>query len=407
MRNYVAALVGLATLFPARLIGGVNFRSNDLVAALLVGAAAYHVLGDKREWRVPAIFVALALLTLGWLGAELNYRAYLPWTPSAAMILARWIVAIPAAFYLALLSQEVAFRRFFVAGAILGCLLTAGSLAFDFWTFQHTGAPAFPVDGSEPSFVNGDFRAGGIIGMANGAAIASLFVIPLLISAAEEFGWRRIPVAGIPVLAVVFYTTQTRSASIAAAFLLLVWGLMRRPVLVLIGVAWLAILGGLLYAIDPNTLLPSGGGSDLITMVAARFNDDQATQNNAGERSSTTRSSLDLALHHPFGMGSTYEAPLDEATGFAATHNGLLQLALLGGIPLALLVTAQLVIAALGLRAPPRPTHEWLALYVLIVSMFESTYYIPFFSTIVLWIVARTSSREDIETAGSALPGEF
>ena len=148
MRKYIATVLGFGSLCPTRLVADFGFRLNDLVAVLIVCAAVAAVVSapDKRHRGVHIAYAALALLTIGWIGAEINFRNYLAVDPAAAMILVRWIVAIPAAFYLAILAQDTVFRKHLIGGAIFGCIVSSALLVFDFLSFQTTGRPAFESD---------------------------------------------------------------------------------------------------------------------------------------------------------------------------------------------------------------------------------------------------------------------
>jgi hypothetical protein len=404
VRKYIGAIAGFGTLFPVQLLDGVGFRLNDAVAVLLACAAAIAIMTAPRgERRINVAYIAIGLCTVGWIGAEFNFSAYLPSNPPAAMILIRWVVAVPAAFYLMLLCRHPLFRKSFLLGAIIGCLASTACLVFDFITFQTTGSPAFRVDTTDIPFVNGDYRAVGLLGHPNGAAIASLFIVPLVIGASQEF--RRqvcVLIVTVPVIATVFYTTQTRGALVASICLLLAWGLTHRPGRVLKSLVALAILVPLLLAIVPSVITAHSADDDLVTMFTRRFTADSTMESNAVGRVDTTFTSIEMAFSAPFGMGSTYEGPLLRLTGFTATHNGLLQLALLGGLPLALLVTALLLRSAFNVLLPTRQTPNWTALYLLIVSLFEAVFYIPFFSFLVLWVIASLPAEQRVASASPA-----
>lgn len=392
MRKWIAAVVGFGTMCPWRLLDTINLRSNDVVAVLLACAAAAAFLSSSRRDRPMHIaYLAIALMTVGWIGADRTFGAYMPQDMAATMLMVRWIVAIVAAFYLAILCEHTTFRKYLIAGFIVGCLATTALAIFDFTTYQLTGQPAFLPEETDITYVNGDYRAIGILAHPNGEAIGSLFIVPFLIGMAEEFGMRRLAFVLAPAATcVVFYITQTRGAAIASAVLLLVWGLKRRFALVITGLAGAAVLGGVLLVANPASMMLSADGRNPLTEVVNRFNDASALDDNAADRVETTVASMQLAWSHPFGMGSTYETSLDEVTGFTATHNAWLQLALMGGLPLMAIVACIVGGAAIKTVFLPRyQTHEWVALYIVFVSMFEAAYYIPFFSMMVLWVVAR------------------
>jgi hypothetical protein len=333
----------------------------------------------------------IALLTIGWIGIDLTFRSYMPFNQSVSMILVRWLVALPSAYYIAVLAQDRAFRKWLVLGMVVGCLATNLLTLSDLMTYRLTGHPQFLLV-ENSGLIKGDYRACGILDGANGAAIAGLFLVPFLIGAAEEFGCYRLALAvSVPTIGVVFYATQSRAPMLVSLVLLLLWGLMRRPALLLRPVAVVAVLGGLLAMADPGVHLPGTGNDGLLGVITGRFGNDTALEGDASDRAATTITSLQLAFEHPFGMGSTYEAPLEQATGFAATHNALTQLALMAGLPLTGFIIVMLCRGALRVFTVRGLPQHWVGLYVLLVSMFESAFYIPFFSFVVLWVIARTT----------------
>jgi hypothetical protein len=399
MRNWFAACIGFAMMFPVRLVEGANVRLPDVAAALLAcGAVAALALRGPRVRSIHWSYFAIALLTFGWIGTDLTFRSYLPFNQSVSMILVRWLVALPSAYYAAVLAQDRAFRKWLVLGVVVGCLATNALTLSDLMTYRLTGQPQFLLQ-ENSGLIKGDYRACGILDGANGAAIAGLFLVPFLIGAAEEFACYRLALAvSVPTICVVFYATQSRGPTLVSVGLLLLWGLMRRPKLLLQPVAVVILLGGLVAIADPVAHLPGSADDGLLGVITSRFGNDTAMQGDVSDRTDTTITSLQLAFDHPFGMGSTYEAPLEQATGFTATHNALTQLALMAGLPLSGLIIVMLAGGALRVfTARCRPQH-WVGLYILLVSMFESAFYIPFFSFVVLWVIARTT----LEAPGDA-----
>jgi hypothetical protein len=378
MRNRIPACIGFGLMFPVRLADGINVRLTDVVAVLLACGAGAALAASSRNRPIHWAYFAIALLTVGWIGADLTFRAYLPFNASTGMIVVRWSVALPAAYYLAVLGRDKAFRKWLILGIVAGCLATTALTVSDLINFRLTGRPLFLLE-ANPGLLKDDYRACGILEGPNGAAIAGLFTVPFLIGAAEEFGWHRAAVLlSIPTLCIVFYATQSRGAMLASLGLLAV-----------------VVVGSLFALVEPNIHLPGNSDDDgLFGLFAARFSNETAIEGNLSGRSDTTITSLALAFEHPFGMGSTYEAPLDQATGFEATHNALTQLALMGGLPLAGIVTLMLAGSALRIFKRPCQVQHWVALYVLLVSMFESAFYNPFFSLVVLWVVAQTTMED-------------
>jgi hypothetical protein len=114
---------------------------------------------------------------------------------------------------------------------------------------------------------------------------------------------------------------------------------------------------------------------------------DSRTAGNRGERLHATLGSLDLALSSPAGLGAGYGETLLRTVGIPATHNAWMYLALLAGLPLALLVLAAVAGHALSL-ARRRSVEAWLALAMLGLFLFEEYFRATAFQILALWLVA-------------------
>jgi O-antigen ligase len=206
-------------------------------------------------------------------------------------------------------------------------------------------------------------------------------------------------VIGMALIAGVFYLTKSRGPLIVSAALVAYWlwsearGL-RLP-LVLAGVA--AGLG----------VVAAGGMGSVLGdgVLLDRFLDFDAISLNAGDRWWTVATSLDLILRNPWGMGSAYVDPLETATGTTATHNAYLELALMGGVPLLVLVVVRLVKTAAHLFTPWRPVEAWLAAYLLGIFLFESYFLQVSIQLTTLWLVIsplRSLAGQTVLQAGTS-----
>jgi hypothetical protein len=146
------------------------------------------------------------------------------------------------------------------------------------------------------------------------------------------------------------------------------------------------VLAGLAIVLGVLTAGGLGTGWDGKVLLE-RFLDMDGISVNAGDRWWTIATSLDLMLWNPLGMGSAYVEPLATATGTSATHNAYLELALMGGIPIMVLVVVRLVKAAAGLFTPWRPVEAWLAAYLLGIFAFESYFLQVNVPLMTLWLV--------------------
>ena len=247
--------------------------------------------------------------------------------------------------------------------------------------------------GTDPADI--EYRASGIFGHPNGAAGCILIAIPILIGMVEE---RRLPRSalwlGVGIEALVFYFTKSRGSLLVSAGLLAYWLLVCAPPLYRVPSAILMAIAGVL-------LLGALSHLDFTQSVwLRRFADTEAISTNASDRWWTITTAFDLVLRHPFGIGSSYGALLAEATGTDAAHNAFLELALLGGLPLAIFVAARLIGAASLLVTPYRPMEFWLAAYFIGIFLFE-TYFvqvnIPILTIWVLWFPRRAVAEAEVE----------
>ena len=392
-RAFTALLFGFACACPMVLVGGVNLRLSD-VACLASAVALGIALVMRPSLHISAAVLALVLLfSFGWVVAETYYPSFLDSDPASAMILVRWLIAFPAAYWLCVLTSAPALRRAVLLGLILGWLVDTALLGYDFFAFGTLGHPAFNTAASHVFWVSGEYRAIGLFGHPNGAAIASLYVVPFLIGYADEYGGGALAgVLGWIATGLVFYFTRSRGATMAAAGLLGWWMVVNRPRQALLA-AFLLLLALLLSsAVWPQlTDLTSGEGE--VGKLLSRFTDSGAIRENSEGRLETILGALQLAFSHPLGMGSSYPPALEALTGFAATHNALLQLAVLGGPPLALLCTGMLLAGARHALGRSARTEDRVAFYLLFVSMFEAHFFNPMTSIILLWILGQVGQR--------------
>jgi hypothetical protein len=165
------------------------------------------------------------------------------------------------------------------------------------------------------------------------------------------------------------------------------------------------VLGGLFAFLG---LLAAGGlgtGWEKEVLLE-RFIDMSSISVNASDRLWTIATSFDLMLHNPLGMGSAYVEPLQTATGTSATHNAYLELALMGGLPITILVVARLIRMASRLFTTCRPVEAWLAAYLLGIFLFESYFLQISILLVTFWLVispARSSARESASRRSTSM----
>lgn len=400
LRRYAATIFGFACCCPIILVSGLNMRLTDAAGCVAVGVAIAGVVLTGRVNRQFYFYLGMSLLTLAWISVETLNATYLPNDRSAAMILVRWLLAMPTAYLFSRFADDPRTRKTLFVGVMLGLLTDTALLGYDDWVYSIIRKPAFEPE--IPFFVNDTYRASGILGHPNAAAIASCFIVPFLFGTAEEYGWkRRVLLIAAAVAGFVFYVTQTRSALMGSAALLVVWWSTTRPNQAVAGLLMLAVAVVALSSMGS----PQDPSANFLSMIVDRFTDPEGLNDNAAGRMDTVINAMELVVTHPFGMGSAYAPALDARTGFEATHNAFLQLALLGGLPLAVIVTSVLIVGASRIFNGNRRTEHWVAAYLVVVCMFETVFFISFVSTLIMWImsdVLRSWTAPDNRFAGPA-----
>jgi hypothetical protein len=396
-----AFLFGVCISFPAVVFPPLAEDSGprlpdlaNLLGALALVAALSQ---GKQLHRVASMLATICALSFGWLVAEAYFSYRVP-DPILQRVLFRWFSACFAVYWLVLLMQHR--NRFSLClGLLAGALLSLVTVFYDYVGFHPESMDPKSLvrvaiySGTDPADI--EYRASGIFGHPNGAAGCILIAIPILIGMVEE---RRLPRSalwlGVGIEALVFYFTKSRGSLLVSAGLLAYWLLVCAPPLYRVPSAILMAIAGVL-------LLGALSHLDFTQSVwLRRFADTEAISTNASDRWWTITTAFDLVLRHPFGIGSSYGALLAEATGTDAAHNAFLELALLGGLPLAIFVAARLIGAASLLVTPYRPMESWLAAYFIGIFLFE-TYFvqvnIPILTIWVLWFPRRAVAEAEVE----------
>jgi hypothetical protein len=383
-----ALLAGIFVAFPSVIVGvtsGAWPRTTDLLNLACAGWLFFAVLRSARLHRaVHGLFVVWAL-TLPWILWEAYELGGSP-DPPVQRLLIRWIMCGGSACLITMLTETPVLRSWFFYGLLVGVAVSLSTLVYDFLTFSPHDMPVEEL--VTLAIYNGKdlndfvYRAFGIFGHPNGAAGCVLIAVPVLIGLIQEGRSPRWSIVlALALMGGVFYLTKSRGPLIVAAGLVAYWLWIqtRGFRLPLMFAGALAVLGG----IAADGFLAGGGDGILLQ----RFLDMDDITINAGDRWWTIATSVDLMLRNPFGMGSAYVAPLETATGTSATHNAYLELALMGGIPIMVLVVVRLVRAAGLLFTPWRPAEAWLAAYLLGIFTFESYFLQVNIQLMTLWLV--------------------
>lgn len=393
VRGLLTLGFGFTCACPVLVASGVNLRLSDVACLAAVAVLAVALMLRPSLHRSAAPLGLVLVFSFGWIAAEAYYSSLMETDPPSTMILVRWLAAFPAAYWLCVLTDDPTLRPPVMLGLILGWLVDTALLAYDYYAFDLTGRPTFGATSSHVFWVGGAYRAIGLFGHPNGAAIASLYVVPFLIGFADQHG-RGVLAGTLGWIAtgIVFYLTRSRGATMAAVGLLAWWMVANRPRQVLAAVATLALALSAAAAVWPG-LLDAVFGNDEVAQLLSRFSDAGGIEENSEGRIETALGALQLAFTHPLGMGSSYPPALEALTGFAATHNGLLQLAVLGGPPLCLLCVGLLLGGARHAFGRDAQTEDRVALYVLLVSMFEAHLFNPMTPIILLWLAGRLGQK--------------
>jgi hypothetical protein len=386
IKTWLLVLLAALVTFPARIPGlPQGLRTSEIVSfAATLGLIACMVLGKRLRAGTTPLLVA-AGLTVCWFTVEvINYEWGVGEKHSQMMII-RWIASFPVAYWLATLMSDSRYRTKIIIGLVLGSLLSLGSVVYDELTFRPNEV-AVSDDDAPPVWVYGEYRPHGVFSHPNAAAAAILFAIPLIIGAIEERRLHRgAVIIAITILGATYSLTLSRGPAVIAVAII-GWHLAAKTSRrIAVGVVLLTVFLVLRtithFDIDHSLL------------VLERLADTSNIQSGASDRLLTTMTSLNLALTNPFGVGSRYEDLLGAATGYTATHNGYLQLALLGGIPIALYITAMLVLQLKSFALGDRRAEAWTALYLLGSLMFENHFFVPTFQVIALWLLSRPPFR--------------
>lgn len=407
---WAALLAGIIVTFPGAIpsIGDGNGpRTTDLLNLVCAGLLVVAVFRSAGLHRAIYGSVLVWALTMPWTFIEIYALGGGP-DPAVQRLLIRWILCGCSAYFIAVLAGTPGLRPRLLCGLLIGIALSSLTVLYDSLTFSPEDLPIEQL--VNLAIYNGKdihdfiYRAYGIFGHPNGAAGCLLIGVPLIIGSIQEGRAPRWSIAfALLLMGGVFYLTKSRGPLIVSAALVAYWLWSRtrgvRLPLMLAGVT--AVLG-ILSGLAAEGLGARGDGS-----LLERFLDLDSIAINAGDRWWTIATSIDLLLANPLGMGSGYVGPLDRATGTSATHNAYLELALMGGIPLLVLVVVRLIKAAAHLFTSWQPVEAWLAAYLLGIFAFESYFLQIGIQLVTLWLVIsppRSFERQTLRQAASWMP---
>lgn len=381
MRALGAFLFGLLLAFDAALPVGASIRTADLLSLLGLGMFVWSVLAGVRLGRAALVLGLVLLVSTEWVAAEAWVSGMGTSDPKVQVVLGRWLLGAFAAYTMFRLSGAPRTRTALFLGVIAGALCGFETVVRDWQTFDLT--VQMPTLGLQDLvFIDGVYRASGMYSHPNEAAGVVLVAAPIVIGLVEE---RRIPMLSLLAVVVlagaVFWITKSRSQAVVVVLMLAWWAARNSP-----GLLVLAAVGGAVAGMAAMLgVLPGLGGDGAAFERLA----DAGLADNFADRFMTISQSFGITLEYPFGVGSTYIDLLDRETGFTATHNALLQLAMMGGLPLMLLVLAGLLRVAWSVpRRTPYRVEGWLALYLVCIFNVENYFFVSVMSVLAQFLVA-------------------
>ncbi len=373
---------GFAATCPLLLVEGLNIRLTEALAAVAFVTATWRILQSGKVHPVARLYVPLLLFTLGWVIVELYFDSFIPTERAGRMLLVRWLEGFPIAYCLVMLCSDERKRFLIAIGMLAGLGIDLALLIQDDVTFALTRAPLYTAVGLA-NYAAGEYRAAGIFGHPNGAAIATLILVPVAIGLIRE---RRLSAILflLPLAAVVevFLLTKTRGASMVS-MLLIAYSIVRTLRLRTIAIIALAtaLLVTTLAALQGSTAFED----EAVKVVSERFDRPTEMDENFEGRLDTMVAAIELIGEHPFGMGAAYMSEMAAKVDYEATHNAFLQLALLGGIPLTLTIAIPLVLAAAGIVRRDSSLEAWIAAYLCMAFFFETAFFLPIVPALTLW----------------------
>lgn len=242
-----------------------------------------------------------------------------------------------------------------------------------------------PRDAAEKEFI-GYLRPPGVEGHVNGsAAVLSLAVPAALGLTDEKRAGRKWLFLALGVVLVGGAITLNRSSMLVAATTLVIWIFFAANESV--STTWKFALVGLVVAVLA-IYGPPGGWQRWMVL------EDLSQSDNVQTRINTTLAALSLSVENPLGIGEMYKEQLEWRSGYSATHNAYLQLALLAGIPAVVWLIWRLFIRSVSLLR--RGSIEaWLSIHLAGLFFAEEYFGNPSFIILSCWLMVGPVTRKN------------
>ena len=335
------------------MIAGFELRASDVLVPTLSALLFFQGRAEPALKQMPYALIVLA----SCLGAI--YFVLETYDAHTAAFLGRFLLYGAAAPLMShVIVRDGVISRFFRTGVIVGLCVNAILLLLQRkapGVLEGLGVVADPE--AFKGWVNGTLRSSGLWGHPNEAmAVVTIFCgIGLGGDALRRENWLSLGLIAI-VLTAAAYCTLTRSGLLVITAALVAQAFRRGPGAIML----LAALGVMALALVPAF---APWLIDKIELRSAGMFD------NLSERLRTTLSAAEYAFNHPFGSRIVdLGDEMERSVGIAATHNSLLFMTAILGLPAGALIIGRLLTQA---TAPFGRDIAVLALVIMLQFMFE------------------------------------
>jgi hypothetical protein len=290
----------------------------------------------SKHLLVRIFFCGVLLIPMFWNGLLLGGS-----TPLVSAV--RWLSGFGWAMGLMWMSRHRVLRSVIFKGVIVGTVGALGVVVLQALGFLQLTMDfgLTPRDAAVDKFYFSFWRVPGMEGHVNGsAAVVSLSVPIALGLVSEGRASRKWIVAALAVALAGSALTLNRSSIVVTSTTLIVWILFASDRSISKGWKLSVIIIAIAILIAYG---PPGGWQRW------QFVENLGQSRNLQVRLETTLTALKMSLQNPLGVGEVYKSYLESRSGYSATHNAFLQLALLAGLPITLWVVWKLSIRAFSL----------------------------------------------------------
>jgi hypothetical protein len=296
----------------------------------------------------------------------------------------RWLLAIAWGVVLWIITSRTRYRPVVLKGMLYGSLACAGVVIMQVaGLFELTQRLGFAsLESVDDVVFRSIWRAPGMEANVNGSAAIISLALPIVLGLVDE---KRLKSKWVYlVLGVVLISsaiTLNRSSVLISGLTFTVWLIRAErefgPLWKKLGVVMI-LVSAVIY------VGPPGGWERWETL------ENLSTSSNFEVRAQTTVTATALALENPLGTGISYKDDLrnNSGVGSGSTHNALLQVALLGGWPIALALLWKFGWLSCYLFRRTS-VEQWLALHLLSLFFFEEYLSNMTIMVICVWILLK------------------